>query len=73
MKLNKDTKWYVKQGDRLRFSETEEYVVTDVYEYTNRRAVSFTIQDVRTKQTIYCYPSSNLYGAEIIQIEQNWT
>ena len=67
MKLNKTTKHDVKVGDVLRFKSGAEYTVTNVitaYRYAN--AVSFTIRDNRDGRTIYAYPSSELYGAEIV-------
>lgn len=67
MKLNKNTKHDVKAGDILRFDNGDEYTVTNVitaYRYAN--AVSFTIRDSKDGRTIYAYPSSKLYGAEIV-------
>lgn len=69
MKLNKDTKHSVKIGDRLRFAYGDCYMVTNVIQSADGRTVNFTIQDIKTKQTIYAQPSSKLYGAEIISEE----
>lgn len=77
MKLNRFTKHEVKVGDILRlypYNEDGKYIVTNVIKGTNRYgdagSVSFTIQSMKTKQTIYAYPSSQLYGAEIIPAEE---
>lgn len=69
MKLNKTTKHDVKVGDILRFDNGPEYTVMTVitaYRYAN--AVSFTLRDNRDGRTIYAYPSSELYGAEIVPL-----
>lgn len=72
MELNRETKHTVEVGDVLRFSH-DAYVVVRVIKASDRTrsgaAVSFTIQDVESKRTIYAYPSSKLYGAEIIKAE----
>ena len=68
MKLNKNTKRLVNVGDVLKFGENESYMVRTVYEY-QRGGLSFTLEDVRTKQHIYLYPSSKCYGAEIIKAQ----
>ena len=68
MKLNRSTKRDVKVGDVLRFSAREEYTVTGVHP-TGASSLCFTIRDNKTGQWIYAYPSSQLYGAEIIKKE----
>lgn len=66
MKLDRTTKGTVQVGDLLRFREGDEYIVTNILPCGNT-GLLFTIQSTRTKQTIYGYPSSQLYGAEIIK------
>lgn len=66
MKLNKNTKHDVKAGDILRFDNGDEYTVKTIIEGAYRNALSFTIRDNRDGRTIYAYPSSELYGAEIV-------
>ena len=68
MKLNSTTKREVTVGDVLRFSAREEYTVTGVLPY-GASGLCFTIRDNQTGQWIYAYPSSQLYGAEIIKKE----
>jgi hypothetical protein len=65
MKLTKDTKTAVEVGDVLRFSAKESYTVVNIICTGNAR--NFTIQNNETKQTIYAYPASKCYGAEIIK------
>ena len=65
-KLNKDTKHDVKVGDILRFDYGDSYIVTGIFPGRYNNALSFTIRDTQTNRTIYCTPSSGLYGAEII-------
>ena len=69
MKLNKDNKHEVRQGDFLRFSYGDCYRVNTIIPGIYRNAINFTLQDVKTKQTIYSMPSSECYGAEIIRME----
>ncbi len=66
MKLNKDTKKTVKVGDILRYDCGDSYRVTAVFPAAHGRGLCFTIRDTKTNMPIYCIPSSNLYGAEII-------
>ena len=66
MKLNKETKHEVKAGDILRFDCGDEYTVINVIEGAYRNALSFTIRDTKDGRTLYAYPSSKLYGAEIV-------
>ena len=65
MKLDKDTKFSVSVGDHLRFSEKESYTVVTVID--SGRSLCFTLRDDKSGQTIYAYPSSKLYGAEIVK------
>lgn len=65
MTLNRLTKHDVRPGDVLRFQTGgDSYVVLRVIPSV-RGGVSFTIQDMETRQVIYAYPSSQLYGAVI--------
>lgn len=64
MQLNSQNKYAVKEGDILKFAR-DRYLVRTVIEYRNGGR-AFTLHDMDTKQTIYCYPSSKCYGAEII-------
>lgn len=64
MKLTRETKYSVTEGDKLTFENGDKYTVMTVIK-GQRGAVCFTIQDENTKQVIYSYPSSRLYGAEI--------
>ena len=70
MKLNKDTKHIVQIGDVLSFGD-EQYLVKNVMrctdKYMSSLAVSYTIQNIAKGWVIYSYPSSKLYGAEIIR------
>lgn len=70
MKLNKTTKHDLKRGDKLRFSETDEYTVLSVFtatdRYGNPNSVSITAQDQHGR-VLYYSPSSLFYGAEIIR------
>ena len=66
MELNKDTKHEVKAGDILRFENGDEYTVRTVINGAYYNAVSYTISDNKDGRTIYAYPSSKLYGAEIV-------
>jgi len=70
MRLNRLNRQEVKAGDIIRFYPYNKagYFVTNVI--TNGNKISFTIQDIETKQTIYCYPSSLCYGAEVIKNEK---
>ena len=68
MKLDKNTKKYIKAGDILKFSDSEQYLVTLAIE-DNRSRINVTIQDMKTKQYIYMYPIYKLYGSEIIKEE----
>lgn len=68
MKLDKNTKKYIKAGDILKFSDSEQYIVTLAIE-DNRSRLNVTIQDMKTKQYIYMYPVYKLYGSEIIKGE----
>ena len=65
MILDRNNKHSVEIGDFLKFSENEMYRVNTVIASGNN--VSFSLQDVKTKQTIYCYPSSKCYGSEIVK------
>jgi len=65
MKLTKDNKHSVTVGDILKFSEKESYMIRTVVPYNN--GICFSLQDTKTKQVIYCYPSSKCYGTEIIK------
>ena len=64
MKLNSKNRSEIKQGDILRFLYGDSYYVLAVLK--TGRSISFTMQDTKTKQIIYCFPSSQCYGAEII-------
>jgi len=70
MKLNRLTKHDVKIGDRLRFASGQELLVINVISggdrYGRAGAVSFTLR-FDNGQVLYAYPSSQLYGAEIIK------
>ncbi len=70
MKLNRETKHSVKTRDFLKFSDGSMYEVITIIAGTDRTgrasSVSFTIRDTRDGRTIYGYPASELYGAEII-------
>lgn len=68
MKLNRSTKHDVQVGDVLRFSYDGDYLVTNVIP-SGTSGVCFTLRSTKTGQTIYAYPSSQLYGAEIIKNE----
>ena len=68
VKLNRSTKRDVKVGDVLRFDYGDEYTVTGIHP-TGASSLCFTIRDNKTGQWIYAYPSSQLYGAEIIKKE----
>lgn len=64
MTLNRLNKHDVKIGDRLSFRPyARDYLITNVI--TAGNCVSFTLQDMETKQTIYAYPASLCYGAAI--------
>ena len=65
MKLDRNTKRLVKPGDVIRFKYGDAYTVLTVITGRNN-SVSYTLQDIRTKQVIYCYPSSDCYGADIV-------
>lgn len=67
MKLDKNTKHNLKVGDVLQFSDSEEYEVLHIFcDYkVNRNAMSLTLK-CKDGRIIYCTPSSNFYGAEII-------
>ena len=65
MTLNRITKHDVQEGDRLRFVSGQTYLVRTVIR--SGSSVCLTITDERTHQTIYSYPSSQLYGAEIVK------
>lgn len=69
MILNKDNKHLLREGDKLRFA-TEEYIIVSVIPTNYGRGLSLTIRSLKTWQTIYCYPSSKCYGAEIIRREE---
>lgn len=67
MKLTAKTKHDVKIGDVVQFSYGDAYVVTGIID--TGRCVSYALQDIKTKRTIYGMPSSECYGAEIIKQE----
>ena len=69
MKLNKDNKHILEIGDILDFGyDKEQYIITNLwYSPTHKNALSLTIQNIHTKQTIYGERSSNCYGATIIK------
>ena len=70
MILNRTNKHLVSVGDKLRFypyDGKEDYIITNIIQGYNKNTLCFTIQNVNTKQTIYGYPSSHCYGAEIIK------
>ena len=67
MKLNSGNRHDVEIGDILAFSYGDTYIITAVLE--TGRSVSYSLQDIKTKQNIYCLPSSHCYGAEIIKTE----
>ena len=69
MKLDKNSKFSVKPLDVLRL-DNEDWKVISVIPSNYGRGLSFTIRSLKTWQTIYCYPSSALYGAEIIKFEE---
>lgn len=69
-KLTKETKQYIKSGDILKFNDREQYLITLVLE-DKRGHITVTMQDLQTKQYIYLYPISKLYGSEIIRKEEN--
>lgn len=67
MKLNKDNKHTLQIGDILDFGK-DQYIITNLWTSPTRtNAINITLQDIRTKQTIYGYRSSLCYGAEIIK------
>ena len=69
MRLNKSNKHKICIGDKLEFypyNGSEKYIVTNVIKIGNYSA-SFTLQNMKTLQTIYCYPSSACYGALVIK------
>ena len=66
MILDRNTKHNVEPLDVLRFPG-EDYKVISVIPSNYGRGLNFTIRSLKTWQTIYCYPSSKLYGAEIIK------
>lgn len=64
-KLDKENKFLVSCGDVLRFSYGDAYIVLSVHEGGYKNSLSYTLQDVKTKRTIYSMPSSECYGATI--------
>lgn len=64
MKLTRETKHSVTEGDKLTFENGDKYTVVTVIR-GQRGALCFTIQDEKTKKVIYACPSYVLYGAEI--------
>ncbi len=65
MKLDRTTKHLVSEGDYLRSGATL-YRVRTILRYKSG-GLAFTITDTKDERTIYGYPSSELYGAEIIK------
>ena len=66
-RLNRTSKHDVSIGDKLLFYPyTKEYLVLNVIK-GNNNSVCLTIQDMKTKQVIYSYPSSQCYGALVIK------
>ena len=64
-KLDKENKKLISVGDILHFDYGDSYIVKNVMEGGYKNALSFTLQDTKTKRTIYCHPSSECYGATI--------
>ena len=64
IKLNSKTKNSVESGDLLLFENGDIYHINRVMK--NGNSVTLTITDTKDGRTIYGYPSSKLYGAEII-------
>jgi len=67
MKLNSTTKNMVDVGDSLIIGSSEWIVVNVVRygRYGSSNAMAYTITDINDGRTIYAYPSSKCYGAEI--------
>lgn len=69
LRLNRLNKYDVCIGDKLEFypyNGSEKYIVTNVIK-TGNYSVSFTLQNMKTLQTIYSYPSSACYGALVMK------
>ncbi len=65
-KLNRETKHSVKVGDILQFTH-DSYIVTNIIrDERDSNRICFTIRDTKNGRPIYAYPSSKLYGAEIV-------
>lgn len=63
MKLDSTTKNMVEVGDSLILGNSEWKVVNVVHYRGN--SMAYTITDINDGRTIYAYPSSKCYGAEI--------
>ena len=64
-KLTKDNKFDVKVGDIIDFGHDAYEVMTVIN--GGRNSVSFTLRELQTMRTIYAYPSSYCYGADVIK------
>lgn len=68
--LKSETRCQVAEGDVLFCRETgTAYLVRTVIEYVayNRKCYAYTITDTKYGRTLYAYPSSSLYGLEIVK------
>ena len=65
MKLNKDNKFEVDVGDIIDFGNDAYEVMTVIH--GGRNSLSFTLREMQTMRTIYAYPSSYCYGADVIK------
>lgn len=69
MKLDSTTKNMVEVGDSLIFGNSEWKVVNVVHYRGN--SMAYTITDINDGRTIYAYPSSKCYGAEIRKVRRS--
>ena len=65
-KLYRGNKRTVKAGDELHFRYGDKYLIINIID-NGGCGLFYTLQDIKTKQVIYCYPSSHCYGSEIIR------
>lgn len=63
MILNSQTKQFIEVGSKLKAFEAD-YIVTAVIDCG--RCKNITIQDMKTKQSIYAIAVSKCYGMEIL-------
>lgn len=65
MKLTKETRNTIREGMVIRFGNGDQYTITGVVRYRNG-GIILALTDERGR-TIYGYPASKCYGAEIIE------